>query len=55
MVAATYASLTDPRLAATPSFAAQSAALVAGGTVVPWLVVEWLWRRERRRNLWDRQ
>ena len=53
VVVATYASLADPQLAATLHFIAQSVALVVGGAAVPWLVVEWLWRRERRRNLWD--
>ena len=55
VVAATYASLADPRLAEARPFVAQSVALVAGGTALPWLVVGWLWRRERRRNLWEWQ
>ena len=55
VIAATYAALADPRLAETPPFVVQSVALVAGGTAVPWLAVEWLWRRERRHNLWEWQ
>ena len=55
VVATPYASLAGPRLAATPGFAAQSVALAVGGAAVPRLLVEWLWRRERRRNLWDWQ
>jgi hypothetical protein len=55
VVAAAYASLADPRLAASAGFVLQSAALAAGGALVPWLVVGWLWRREQRRNLWDWQ
>jgi hypothetical protein len=55
LVAAAYASLADPRLAEAPPFVAQSVALVAAGAAVPWLTIEWLWRRERRRKLWDWQ
>jgi cell division protein FtsX len=55
VVAASVAALPDPGDALRRPFLLQAAAIVAAGGLAPWLVVDWLWRRTRRRNLWEWQ
>ena len=55
LVAASVAALPDPHGALGPRFLAQAAAIVVAAVAVPWLVVDGLWGRARRRNLWEWQ
>jgi hypothetical protein len=54
-VAASAAVLPDPASALGRGSLLRSVALVAACDLAPWLVVGRLWRRTRRRNLWQRR
>jgi NADH:ubiquinone oxidoreductase subunit 4 (subunit M) len=52
---AAYGSAAAAGVPVTSGFILQTLVLVAGAVAVPWLVVELLWRRARRRHFWEWQ
>jgi uncharacterized ion transporter superfamily protein YfcC len=52
---AAYRSADASGVPVTSGFVLQTLVLVAGAVAVPWLAVDLLWRRVRRRHFWEWQ